>query len=79
MGCSCHVAHNTARHAAKAFEKFLISSAEELLVDLFFHFDYSSKRKNLEFCVLFVIKISKNPEVSQCSRWLGLSRCNKGL
>ena len=52
MGCPCHMAHNAARHATKAFEKFVIFNAEELLVDLYFHFDYSSKRKkNLKlFC-----------------------------
>ena len=47
MGCPCHMAHDTARHATKAFEKFVIFNAEELLVDSYFHFDYSSKRKNL--------------------------------
>ena len=47
MGCPCHMAHDTARHATKAFEKFVIFNAEELLVDSYFDFDYSSKRKNL--------------------------------
>ena len=27
MGCPCHMAHNTARHATKAFEKFVIFNA----------------------------------------------------
>ena len=47
MGCPCHMVHDTARHATKAFEKFVIFNAEELLVDSYFDFDYSSKRKNL--------------------------------
>ena len=52
MCCPCHMAHNAACHAKKAFGKFVIFNAEELLVDLYFHFDYSSKRKDLflEFC-----------------------------
>ena len=52
MECPCHMAHNATHHATKAFEKFVIFNAEELLIDLCFHFDYSSKRKNLilEFC-----------------------------
>ena len=51
IGCPCHMAHNTARPATKAFEKFVIFNADELLVDLYLHFDYSSKRKNLlEVC-----------------------------
>ena len=53
------MAHNTARHATKTFEKFVIFNAEELLVDLYFHFDYSLKRKNLpEFCAFDFYKIS---------------------
>ena len=31
MGCPCHMAHNAARHATKAFEKLVIFNAEELL------------------------------------------------
>ena len=54
MGCHCHIAHNTAGKSTKAFCNSLQNSfdVEELLVDIYFHFDYSSKRKNLfaEFC-----------------------------
>ena len=76
MGCPCHMAHNAARHATKAFEIFVIFNAEELLVDLYFHFDYSSKRKNLlpEFCTFCdqdFYKILK----FHSTRWLGLSTC----
>ena len=76
MGYPCHMAHNAAHHAAKAFEKFVIFNAEELVVDLFFHFDYSSKRKKLllEFCAFCdhdFYKILK----FHSTRWLGLSTC----
>ena len=73
IGCPCHMAHNTARHATKAFEKFFIFNAEELLVDLYFHFDYSLKRKNLllEFCAFFDQDFYKNLTFHS-TRWLGL-------
>ena len=75
IGCPCHMAYNTARHATKAFEKFVIFNAEELLVDLYLHFDYSSKRKNLlevfAFCDQDFYKILK----FHSTRWLALSTC----
>ena len=75
IGCPCHMAYSTARHATKAFEKFVIFNAEELLVDLYLHFDYSSKRKNLlevfAFCDQDFYKILK----FHSTRWLGLSTC----
>ena len=76
MGCPCHMAHDTARHATKAFEKFVIFNAEELLVDLYFHFDYSLKRKNLllEFCAFFDQDFYKNLTFHS-TRWLGLWTC----
>ena len=46
MGCPCHMVHNTARKAEKEFEKYVDFNAEQFLVDLYFHIDYSSKRKN---------------------------------
>ena len=49
MGCPCHIAHNTARKSTKAFCNHLLEhfDVEELLVDIYFHFNHSSKRKNL--------------------------------
>ena len=38
MGCPCHIVCN---HLLEYFD------VEELLVDIYFHLDYSSKRKNL--------------------------------
>ena len=47
MGCPCHIADNAASKATKAFVKVADNfDVEELLVDLYFHFDYSSKYKN---------------------------------
>ena len=47
MSCPCHIAHNTAGKSTKAFCNRLLEhfDVEELLVDIYFHFDYSSKRK----------------------------------
>ena len=77
MGCPCHIAHNAASKATKAFVKIVDDfDIEELLVDIYFHFDYSSKRKNLfvefcEFCDQEYSKILKFHSV----RWLGMSTC----
>ena len=45
MGCPCHIVHKAAKKAADAFSKLQRSSLEELCVDIYFHFDFSSKRK----------------------------------
>ena len=55
MGCPCHVTQNTPKKAMDAFAKINRFSIEKLLVDICFHFDNSSKRKNLfsefsDFC-----------------------------
>ena len=75
MGWPCHMAHSTVCHAKKAFEKSVIFNAEELFIDKYFHFDYSSKRKYLlEFCAFCdqdFYKILK----FHSTRWLGLSTC----
>ena len=78
MGCPCHIAHNTVRKSTKAFCNHLLEhfDVEELLVDIYFHFDNSSKRKNLlaefnSFCDQNYCKIIKFHSV----RWLGLSTC----
>ena len=77
MGCPCHIAHNTASKATKSFVNVVKEfDVEQLLVDVYFHFDYSSKRKNLlvqycDFCDQQYSKIIKFHSV----RWLGLSSC----
>ena len=78
MGCPCHIAHNTAGKSSKAFCSHITEhfDIEELLVDIYFHFNYSSKRKSLlnEFCLFNdqgYCKIIKFHSV----RWLGLTNC----
>ena len=76
MGCQCHVAQTTARKSTKAFCNHVLElfDVEELLFDIYFHFNHSSERKNLlaEFnssCDQNYCKIIKLHSV----RWLGLS------
>ena len=76
MGFSCHIAHNTARKSTKTFCNHLPEhfDVEELLVDIYFHFNHSPKRKNLlaefnSFSDQNYCKIIKAHSV----RWLGLS------
>ena len=66
MGCPCHIIHNCASHSSKAFVK-------AVKCDVFFWFDYSTKRKNLlaefcQFCDIEYRKIIKYLSV----RWLNL-------
>ena len=74
MVCPRHIAHNAASKATKAFVKVADNfDVAELLVDIHFHFDYSSERKNLfvefcEFCDQQYCKIIKFHSV----RWLGM-------
>ena len=77
MGCSCHMAHNAASKAIKAFVKVADNfEVEELLVDIYFHFNYSSKRKNLfvELCEFYDQKYCKITKFHSV-RWLGMSSC----
>ena len=52
MKCPCHIAHNAASYAAEAFRNGTDFDVEDFLVDIYFWFDKSSKRKNLlkEYC-----------------------------
>ena len=52
MGCPCHILHNTAYYAGKAFEDACDFSVDDMCVDIFYWLHHSSKRKNLlaEFC-----------------------------
>ena len=55
IGCPCHMIHNTATKAAESFESKTGFDVEDMLVDLCYWFDKSTKRKNelsdyCEFC-----------------------------
>ena len=78
MGCPCDIPHNTAGNSTKALcdritEYFEI---EVLLIDIYFHFNYSSKRKNtlVEFCTFCSHEYRKIIKFHSV-RWLGLFTC----
>ena len=45
MGCPCHIVHNTAGKAGTAFEEVTGFNVEDLVIDLFYWFEKSTKRK----------------------------------
>ena len=45
-GCPCHIIHNAAQRAGEAFSVACGFDIEELVVDLYYWFDKSTKRKN---------------------------------
>eukprot|EP00057_Strongylocentrotus_purpuratus_P010834 XP_011665308.1 PREDICTED: uncharacterized protein LOC105438778 [Strongylocentrotus purpuratus] len=72
VGCPCHMAHNTAEKASKA----LPIAIDELLIDIYYYLDKSSKRqkalKSLQIlCDTGVRKILKHG----ATRWLSLGLC----
>ena len=74
IGCICHLANLCCVHGVKQ----LPLPVEELLIDVFFHFNHSAKRKEiyrefLEFCDVAPLKILKHAT----TRWLSLQRCVK--
>ena len=72
MGCSCHITHNTASKVIKSFGKAAKNfDVEQFLVDVYFHFDYSSKRKNL-LTVFVNFAIGSNVKLSNSTASAGL-------
>ena len=61
IGCPCHIAHNTANTAAKAFREHTRFDVEELAVDLFYWFDKSTKRKSSleEYCCFVMLDTNR--------------------
>ena len=74
-GCQCHVVHNTSSAAAKAFNAETTFDVEDLLVNNYYWFDYSTKRKcklveYTDFCDQEYLKIIKHINM----RWLSLEK-----
>ena len=72
-GCQCHVVHNASSAAAKAFNAETGFDVEDLLVDIYHWFVYSTKRKcklaeYADFCDQGYRKIIKHVS----TRWLSL-------
>ena len=45
MGCPCHISHNTACTAGEALRQQTGCDVEELVIDIYYWFDKSTKRK----------------------------------
>lgn len=74
-GCPCHIVHNTSAAAASAFSCATGFDVEDMMIDLFYWFDYSTKRKNklaeyVEFCDQEYRQIVKHVS----TRWLSLEK-----
>ena len=74
MGCPCHIAHNVASAAADAFRNEVDFDVEELVVDIFYWFDKSTKRKGSleEYCFCDVQYRKVIRYIS--TRWLSLEK-----
>ena len=75
MGCPCHIVHNTAGKAGDAFYKTTGFNVDDMVVDLFYWFDKSTKRKvslqrYCDFCDTAYREIVKHVN----TRWLSLER-----
>lgn len=74
--CPCHLVHIAASHAHDAFSKVAGVNVENLLINLYYWFDKSTKRKGvlaeyMKFCNQKYAKILKHGS----TRWLSLERC----
>ena len=72
VGCACHLAHLCGKKAASQ----LSLDVEQIVIDLYYHFDKSSKRKEIfkdyqVFCNVETRKILKHSS----TRWLSLMKC----
>ena len=72
-GCPCHLAHTAASHAHDAFAQVAGIHVEDLLIDIFYWFDKSTKRKGpgvlaeyMEFCDQEYAKIPRLLSLEQC-------------
>ena len=75
MGCPCHIVHNTAGKAADAFESVTGFNVDDLVIDVFYWFNKSTKRKSnlsdyFDFCDTTYRDIVKHVN----TRWLSLER-----
>lgn len=73
VGCPCHMVHNTACKAAEVFQTETGFDIEDMLVDLYYWFDKSTKRKNAlsefcDFCNIQYRQVVKHVS----TRWLSL-------
>lgn len=76
LGCACHLLHLAAEKGSKGLQM----NVDEILVDIYYYLDKSSKRKDRlkefqKLCDTDVKKVLKHV----CTRWLSLGVCLKRL
>ena len=72
-GCPCHIIHNAAQRAGEAFSVACGFDIEELVVDLYYWFDKSTKRNNeLRSYCMFCDQEYRTIIKHVSTRWLSL-------
>lgn len=72
-GCPCHIIHNTAHKAGEEFTSYCNFDLEEFVIDLFYWFDKSTRRKNELACFCSFCDQAYRSIVKHVStRWLSL-------
>lgn len=81
-GCPCHMIHNAAQKGAEQFSVVTGFDVEEVVVDIFYWFDKSTKRKNslkeyCQFCDHSYRSVIKHVSTRWLSLELAIERCLK--
>lgn len=81
-GCPCHILHNAAQKAGDSFTECCSFDVEELVIDLYYWFYKSTKRKNglqsyCEFCNQEYRAIVKHVSTRWLSLEIAVQRCLK--
>ena len=72
-GCPCHIIHNAAKKAAESFALCSGFDVEEFVIDLYYWFDHSTKRKNgLQSYCTFCDQEYRSILKHVSTRWLSL-------
>ena len=78
FGCFCHMMHNTASYASKAFAQVTGFNVGDFLVDVFHYFDNSTKGQAMlkEFYIFCDQECRK---IHGATRWLSKEVCITGV
>lgn len=81
-GCPCHIIHNAAQKGGQSYSASSKFDTEEFLIDVYFWFEHSTKRKNTlrsfcEFCDQDYRNIIKHVSTRWLSLEIAIERCLK--
>ena len=81
-GCPCHIIHNAAQKGAQSYCSSSKFDAENFLIDLYFWFEHSTKRKNelrsfCDFCDQQYRSVIKHVSTRWLSLEIAIERCLK--